>query len=134
MALSDRDRDILVDCAQSARKNAYAPYSHYSVGAAALDENGKVHTGCNIENASYGATMCAERVAVFNLVGSGAKQVTALALATQDGSPPCGMCLQVLSEFAKDPSQMIILCVNADAKVARYTLQALFPSPFKLPG
>ena len=122
--------DILIQAAKEARRHAYAPYSNYKVGAAVLDENGHTHAGCNIENASYGATTCAERVAVFNLISSGAKQVKALALVTSNAAPPCGICLQVLSEFA-DPDCQIV-CVGDQGQTTTYSLSQLLPHPFKL--
>src|SRR5437764_1728505 len=124
------NKDTLIKAAEEARKNAYAPYSHYNVGAAALDEHGNIHTGCNIENASYGASVCAERVAIFNLVAAGAKDVRALALVTQNAAPPCGICLQVLSEFAKDSIE--VHCGGDDGQIKTHTLAQLLPHPFKL--
>jgi len=120
----------LIEAAIKARANAYVPYSHYQVGAAVLDEHGAIHSGCNIENASYGATVCAERVAVFKLISSGAKQVKALALATADAVPPCGICLQVLSEFARDDIQ--ISCIGDNSQQKQYTLKQLLPHAFRL--
>ena len=124
------NKDTLIKAAQEARKNAYAPYSHYNVGAAALDEHGNIHAGCNIENASYGATVCAERVAIFKLIAAGAKQVKALALVTANAAPPCGICLQVLSEL--DNGDTEILCAGDNGEEKRYTLAELLSHPFKL--
>ena len=91
--------DALVAAAREVRANAYAPYSVYHVGAALLGSDGVVYTGCNVENVSFGATICAERVAVVKMVSAGCLSWTRLAVATKDGGTPCGMCLQVLSEF-----------------------------------
>lgn len=122
--------DALVKAAAAARVNAYAPYSRYAVGAAALDERGVIHAGCNVENASFGASMCAERVAVFKLVASGAKEVRALALVTEDGAVPCGMCLQVLREFTEHPEGLDVFCASAGGEVKTYTLAELLPHGF----
>ncbi|MGN0438977.1 MAG: cytidine deaminase [Lachnospiraceae bacterium] len=90
--------------AKKAYENSYAPYSNFCVGAALLTKSGKVYTGCNIENASYGATNCAERTAIFKAVSEGERDFDKIAIATKDGSCgyPCGMCLQVMNEFMRD--------------------------------
>ncbi len=100
------DQKALLKAAADARKNAYAPYSNFTVGAALLSKNGKFYTGCNVENASYGATCCAERVALFSAIANGDREFAALALigghASSDTNAPCypcGICRQVLSEF-----------------------------------
>lgn len=92
----------LLQQAQHAAAQAYIPYSHYPVGAALLAEDGRVFTGCNIENASYPATICAERVALVKAVSEGVRSFRALAVVTRDGGTPCGVCRQMLSEFAPD--------------------------------
>lgn len=113
-----------------ARDRAYAPYSGYRVGAAIADENGQIHVGVNVENASYGATICAERAAVMALVTSGARRIVSLAVATEDAGSPCGMCLQVLSEFA-DPDLPIVLVEGRNGnKFHPTTLRDFFPRPF----
>jgi cytidine deaminase len=96
-------RDLLIQQARAAAQQAYCPYSHYPVGAAVLTADGAVYTGCNVENASYGLTVCAERIAVFKAISHGHRDVVALAVV--GGTPrqpatPCGACLQVLAEFA----------------------------------
>lgn len=94
----------LMKIARSATDFSYAPYSDFCVGAALLTKDGKVYTGCNIENASYGATNCAERTAIFKAVSEGNREFDKIAIATKDGSTayPCGICLQVMNEFMPD--------------------------------
>jgi cytidine deaminase len=127
--------DALV-AARLARKSAYAPYSGYRVGAALMTRDGQVYSGCNVENATYGATLCAERAAVAAMVAAGAREPIACVVVTQGPTPaaPCGICRQVLAEFAPD---MAILMVAEDAagKVVRRStvrLRALFPRAFRL--
>jgi cytidine deaminase len=124
----------LVAHARTARTRAYAPYSHYLVGAAVLTSAGEVFTGCNIENASYGLTICAERVAIANAIAAGQRDFIMLALITANGGSPCGACRQVMVEFAPDMPVII-----ADELGIRQTLQAraLLPGffgPEHLPG
>jgi cytidine deaminase len=92
----------LLEAARRAREHAYAPYSGYLVGAAVLTADGKVITGCNVENASYGATICAERVALTAAVAQGHRAFVALALVTENGGAPCGLCRQVMAELAPE--------------------------------
>lgn len=102
--MEKKTADELLTAAFEACKNSYSPYSGFPVGAAVLTPSGRIFAGTNIENASYGATMCAERTAVFKAVSEGEREILALAVVTTaDSLPiPCGMCLQVLSEFAAD--------------------------------
>lgn len=116
--------------AKQALENAYAPYSNFCVGAALLTEAGKVYTGCNIENASYGATNCAERTAIFKAVSEGERRFLKIAVAAKDGSTayPCGICLQVMNEFMKDG----YVVLEEDGQVVEYKLTDLLPFGFVL--
>lgn len=122
----------LIEVARAARAHAYAPYSRYAVGAAVLTDDGRIFAGCNVENASYGLSLCAERVAVFSAVAAGARRLVAAAVCTPDGGTPCGACRQVLHEFAAAPDQFVVWVVAPDRVVARYTLADLLPSAFRL--
>jgi len=118
----------LISLAKKASINAYAPYSGFNVGAALLTKSGKIFTGSNIENASYGATVCAERVAIFKAVSENEKEFEGIAIYTDSDklSFPCGICRQVMSEFSKD--LIIILSNEKDRKI--YTLKEILPYPF----
>ncbi len=107
---------LLIKEALKARQFAYTPYSKFNVGAAVYTEDGRIFSGCNIENASFGATNCAERTAVFKAVSEGAKAITAIAIVgdLSTYTYPCGICRQVLVEFAKDENMEIILAKNED--------------------
>lgn len=120
----------LVSLAVEARANAHVPYSSFRVGAAVCDENGTIYTGCNIENSSLGATLCAERVAAVKAVSEGAKRITAVAVcAGEKPVTPCGICRQFLSEFAEPKTP--VLCANHDGtQVREYTLEELLPHAF----
>jgi cytidine deaminase len=120
----------LIESAIKAKDKAYAPYSNFKVGAA-LFASGKIFTGCNIENASYSLTICAERVAAVNAVTVGCKKFEKIAIAADgnDFTVPCGACLQFLSEFSED---MEIILVNGEGDSKITTLKILFPSPFSL--
>ena len=117
-----------------AMQKAYAPYSGYRVGAALLTADGAVYTGCNIENASYTPTVCAERTAIFKAVSEGARAFTAIAVAGgKDGVisgafPPCGVCRQVMAEFC--PPDFTVLVVTGEDTYTAYTLADLLPSGF----
>lgn len=120
----------LLNAALSARERAYAPYSNFLVGAAVLAKSGKIYTGCNIENASYGLTVCAERNALFSAVGAGEREFTALCVVGDTEAPifPCGACRQVMAEF-KIPR---IILANLRGDVKEYTLEELLPYGFSL--
>lgn len=125
--MDEKTAGQLVKRARAARENAYAPYSRFRVGAALLCEDGSIFTGCNVENASFGAALCAERGAVTSAVAAGHTKFSALCVAV-DGEPvtPCGICRQVLCEFAPG---LPILCAGTD-RVMETTLGALLPSAF----
>jgi len=114
MNLSDEQRDKLISLAQEVRKNAYAPYSNYAVGAALLSDTGAFYDGTNVENAAYPTSMCAERSAIFNAVSNGERKIVALAVVTHNGASSCGACRQVISEFGEDA---LLLMVNAIGEV-----------------
>jgi cytidine deaminase len=119
----------LIAAALAARERAYAPYSGFSVGAAVQFEDGRIAAGCNVENASYGLTICAERAAVLAAVGAGAGKLVAIAVVSQGGVTPCGACRQVLAEFAND---LTVLLVDVDRpdQIRRLTLAELLPERF----
>jgi len=117
----------LIDVARKARKRAYAPYSHYKVGAALLGKSGTVYTGCNVENASYGHTVCAERTAVLKAVSEGETEFEAVAVVTKNGGSPCGACRQVLSEFSPE---LIVYIADKNGEFRTTTLKELLPDSF----
>jgi len=124
----------LIALAAEARHKAYAPYSHYTVGAALLTASGKVYTGCNVENASYGLTICAERTAAVKAVCDGEREFVAIAVVTENGGTPCGACRQVLAEFGPD---MRVLVTDASGNHKMYILRELlldFFGPSQLPA
>ena len=134
--LNKAEETALLDAAQAARENSYSPYSKFKVGAAVLTEDGRIFTGTNIENASYGLTVCAERNAMFAAVGAGQRRLRALALITQKlpgmaFNSPCGACRQVMSEFMP-PNTPILIAVldNNKRTVYRKQLRELMPFPF----
>ena len=116
----------LAKVARKVRERAHAPYSHFQVGAALESENGKVFSGCNVENISYGLTICAERNAVFAAIASGARSFRRIVIVADSKEPvtPCGACRQVLSEFSED---MEVISVNLEGKEFRASLSELLP-------
>jgi len=126
----DTDAQLIVE-ARQAQEKAYAPYSNFRVGAALLTKDGKIYTGANIENSSFGLTVCAERLAIFKAVYDGEQQLQAIAI-TGSGTGylyPCGACLQVLAEFAPEIS---IIVSNEKNECRKYTLKDLLPQIFSL--
>src|ERR1700730_11604177 len=119
----------LMEAALAARDNAHAPFSKFKVGAAIEDETGRIFTGCNVENATYGLTICAERVAVFKAISEGARKFTRIVVAADTDvlTPPCGACRQILWEFCGN-SELIL--VNLQGKTESFRLKDLFPRPF----
>jgi len=121
------DYQRLIAKAIEARKQAYAPYSDFAVGAALLGKSGRVYTGCNVENASYGLSICAERVAVFKAVSEGERDFEAIAVVTEKGVTPCGACRQVLMEFGDD---IQVIMADAAGEYRVLTLRELLPEAF----
>jgi len=128
MAASSIDNETLLKAARDAANHAYAPYSNFKVGAAVLTKSGKIYTGCNIENASYGLTTCAECVAVLKAVSEGDAEIEVLALSSDGAASPCGACRQVLSEFNLE--MQIILGDSGGIKVSQLSLKDLLPKTF----
>ena len=123
-------REALVAAARQARENAYAPYSGYLVGAALLCADGRVFSGCNVENASYGLTICAERNAIFQAVAQGARDFVAMAVIGNTHAIPCGACLQVMSEFA--PELTVYVASASEETIIETNVKALLPTQFHL--
>jgi cytidine deaminase len=123
------DFEQLISAAREVRKNSYSPYSEYAVGAAVFDEQGRLFVGTNVENASYGATICAERAAILAMVAGGGSKITALAVVTDTMGSPCGMCLQVIQEFAD--GDLPIALADYSNRVEYETLSAFLPKPFE---
>jgi cytidine deaminase len=125
--ISETDQDALLSAAAAIRAKAYAPYSRFTVGAAVLGEDGQIYTGVNVENASYGLTICAERTAVVKAVTAGVQRIRAVAVCTENGVSPCGACRQVLAEFADD---IPVWLSDAAGQVRELTLNQLLPYCF----
>jgi cytidine deaminase len=121
--------DPLLRAALDAREHAHAPFSNFRVGAAIEDSSGRIHTGCNVENATYGLTVCAERVAIFKAISEGAREFRRIAVAADTDvlTPPCGACRQILWEFCGDVE---IVLVNPRGASETLRLKNLFPRPF----
>jgi cytidine deaminase len=125
--LSDSDR--LIASARAAREHASAPYSHFKVGAALLGRDGTIYTGCNVENATYALTVCAERVALLKAISEGARDFTTIAVVanTAAPTPPCGPCRQLLWEYCGD---ITVIMANLTHETARLRMSELLPLPF----
>ena len=125
----------LIEKAIAAREYSYSPYSNYMVGAAVLTSDGEIYTGCNIENAAYGPTNCAERTAIFKAVSEGKKVFTAIAIvggkkgSTGDYAAPCGVCRQVMMEFC-NPEEMQVIVAKSTEEYKIFTLAQLLPEGF----
>jgi len=119
----------LTDAALAVRNSAHAPYSHFLVGAALEADDGRVFTGCNVENATYGLSVCAERVAVFKAISEGARKFRRVAVAADTDvlTPPCGACRQILWEFCGD---IEVTLTNLHGKTEAFRMKDLFPRPF----
>jgi cytidine deaminase len=118
--------------AREASRHAWAPYSKFVVGAAVLTDDGAIHGGANVENASYGLSMCAERNAIFQAVARGARRIVAIAVytPTSQPTPPCGACRQVVAEFG--PDALVICCTDDTKAERRFQLAELLPQAFSL--
>ncbi|MBI5927708.1 MAG: cytidine deaminase [Chloroflexi bacterium] len=128
MTVPSETLQLLIEKAKTVRQRAYAPYSHYLVGAALLGDNGEIYTGCNVENAAYPVGICAERSAVVKAVSEGCLSFQAVAVVTENGGTPCGECRQVLNEFNPD---MLVLIANADGTLLmQKPLHELLPEGF----
>lgn len=125
--VSQSQKEALVDAACAARERAYAPYSNYHVGAAILTEDGRIVTGVNVENVSYGGAICAERTAVVKAVSEGVRRFTAIAVCTSNMGSPCGICRQTLVEFAGD---IPVLLADGQGNVRETSLYKLLPNHF----
>jgi len=125
------DWSALVAEARAVRAHAYAPYSKYRVGAAVLTTSGRVFRGCNVENASYGLTICAERSALAQMVAASEREIAAIAIVTEgpEPGPPCGLCRQMMAEFANDLLPIALATPQGEWRTT--TLGALFPEPFR---
>lgn len=129
MEMTSNLRAELIERAQEARSNAYAPYSEYAVGAALLTSTGKIFSGVNVENASYPLSMCAERSSIFKAVSEGEREFDMIVVATHNGGSPCGACRQVLAEFGLDTR---VMTVDADGEVVLdMTVRELLPEAFR---
>jgi cytidine deaminase len=126
--LTDDERHLLIDLARESRRRAYAPYSNYQVGAVLRTRSGRIFTGCNIENAAYPTSMCAERTAIFKAISEGEKEFDVIAVVTSNGGMPCGSCRQVMAEFGLDTA---VLVADAEGRlVLETTVDGLLPGAF----
>jgi cytidine deaminase len=119
--------DELIARAAAARERAYAPYSHFQVGAALMSKSGRVYSGCNVENAAFGGSICAERAAIVKAVSEGEREFEAMAVVTENGVSPCGPCRQVMMEFAPD---MAVIIADTRGNRKTTTVRSLLPDAF----
>ena len=127
--MSEKNSESLIEAAKEARLQSVAPFSNFLVGAAVRTEDGKVYTGCNVESASYGLTVCAERVAIWKALSEGERDFTELAVVADTDSltPPCGTCRQIIWEFARGAK---IVFANLEGKTATFEIKELLPRAF----
>jgi cytidine deaminase len=128
MTLTNEQRQELVQQARQARLRAYAPYSHYQVGAALLTRNGMIFSGANVENAAYPTCMCAERVAIYKAVSEGQREFLAIAVVTSNGGSPCGSCRQVMAEFGQET--LVLIADVTGNLIQEITVAGLLPGAF----
>lgn len=128
--MEDEFLETVIEAARAARERAYAPYSGFRVGAAVISESGKIYVGCNVENASYGAALCAERSAIAAMISAGEKRLVTVAVHVDADEPamPCGICRQWIAELGPHAE---IIC-STRSKTKRTTIEQLFPEPFVL--
>jgi cytidine deaminase len=126
--LTDEENRALIDLANEARRRAYVPYSNYQVGAALRTRSGRIFTGCNVENAAYPTSMCAERVAIYKAVSEGEKEFEVIAVVTPNGGTPCGGCRQVMAEFGLDT--LVLIADGKGRLVQETTVAGLLPGAF----
>lgn len=134
MQLSNKESTLLLEAAKAASVNAYTPYSKFNVGAALLTEDGTLYTGCNVENASYGLTNCAERTAMFKAVSDGHREFKAIAITCADKKIfpyPCGACRQVMSEFFPSNAKVYVAPNTRLDEFESYTIEELLPKGFE---
>jgi cytidine deaminase len=129
---TEAGKDRLLEAAQKVKEKAYAPYSHFHVGAALLTVNGRLFSGCNVENTSYGLTICAERNAIFQMAAEGEHRIAQLLVIgdTEEFLPPCGACRQVMAEFSS-PETIVYMC-NKHGECKKTTMAQLIPYTFSL--
>jgi cytidine deaminase len=129
LSVRDGGLEVLIAAARTAREHAHAPYSNFRVGAAVRATSGRIFTGCNVENATYGLTLCAERVAIFKAISEGERGFDAVAVVadTESLTPPCGSCRQILWEFCGDAE---VILSNLQNRIERYRMSELLPKPF----
>jgi cytidine deaminase len=126
--LADQEKQDLIDLANEARRRAYAPYSNYPVGAALRTSSGRIYTGCNVENAAYPTSMCAERIAIYKAVSEGEKEFEVIAVVTSKGGTPCGACRQVMAEFSLET--VVLIADGEGHLVQESTVLRLLPGAF----
>ena len=130
MTIKQPTDEELIALAQKARERAYAGYSNFPVGAALLGRSGQVYTGCNVENAAYPLTTCAERTAVTKAVSEGEREFDAIAVVTATGATPCGACRQILREFGGSDGSLRVIVSDLDGNVRTFTIAELLPAGF----